>query len=831
MSFRSQALLRCGAIFAAILLVSACTQDGRPVPLSEVEFVPPGNPATQTNININNPTLNVPPTFEVSPGDALTLVWSDEFDGAKLDPEVWFFATGDGTEKGLPGGWGNNELQYYLPDSAQLANGVLSITARRETVGGLNYTSARINTEDRFAFKYGRIEASIKLPSGQGLWPAFWMLSQDSPYGGWAATGEIDIMEAVNLDGTGGNEILGTIHYGGEFPANTFSSERYTPSTDVTADFHTYALEWDATEIRWYYDDTLYAVRNSWYSTAAPFPAPFDQPFHILLNLAVGGNLPGSPSGATIFPATMQVDWIRVYSGEDGAGGGGAGPGIIPDAVVYATDPGVIEDLAPTGFDNFGSGATFNGAYALDSSFNPVFSVSSGEGYGAGVHVGFVAFTGYAAGFAAGYETFDFKVKNLPTGTIEVKFIGGGDTSIVYDVTTYAGATDLGDGWYQLSIPVADFSATIANNDGFLLGPLGGQAGPFTFLLTDIGFSGTAPSPGITPEAVVYATDPGVTEDLAPPAIDNFGSGAAFDGAFAGDADYNPAFQVTSGEGYGGGVHVGFVAFNGYAAGFAAGYGTFEFKAKVNAPGSASAFEVKFINGGDTSVTYDLTSYAGSTALGNGWYQVQIPMSDFAATIAANSGFLLGPLGGQAGAFTMLLTDIGFSGTAGGGGNCDVVGGEYAVNGDFEAGDLSCFEVFQNGGSVTADNTENNGGSWSAHAVAGPGNNPVLKLERRAVGVVMGNDIIDISFDMKGVAADGGVIFPEFISEGAGGATQSQLLETIASPTAGWTTYSYSPTAAADVSGGITFQIAVVCGGAATCTANVFIDNVSMQIR
>jgi hypothetical protein len=374
---------------------------------------------------------------------------------------------------------------------------------------------------------------------------------------------------------------------------------------------------------------------------------------------------------------------------------------------------------------------------------------------------------------------------------------------------------------------MSDFAATIASNSGFLLGPLGAQAGAFTMLLTDIGFSGTAGGgggAGIIPEHVVYATDPSVVEDLAPPAIDNFGSGAVFNGTFAGDADYNPAFQVTSGQGYGAGVHVGFVAFNGYAAGFAAGFGTFEFKVKVNAPGSASAFEVKFINGGDTSRTYDLTTYSGSTALGNGWYQVQIPMSDFAATIASNSGFLLGPLGAQAGAFTMLLTDIGFSGTAGGGGG---VGDELAVNGSFEAGNLSGWEVFQNNGSITVVDTDSSGGTYSVRVVAGPTQNPVLKQERRAAGTVNPGDTINISFDMKGSAADGGVIFPELISEPAG---PGQLLETIAAPTAGWTTYSYSAAAGANVSEGITFQLAIVCGGVPSCSANVLIDNVSVTI-
>ncbi|MEO1035983.1 MAG: glycoside hydrolase family 16 protein [Pseudomonadota bacterium] len=313
---RLRSVVQCALSISAACVVASCVDNGREQVFSQVDTVAPAAPATQSNQNISNPTLNVPMTLEVSPGDTLTLVWSDEFDGSALDPEVWFFATGDGTEAGLPGGWGNNELQYYLPDSAQLANGVLQITARRESFGGLNYTSARINTQDRFAFRYGRIEASIKLPAGQGVWPAFWMLSQDSPYGTWAATGEIDIMEAVNLDGTGGNEIFGTLHYGAPFPGNVFTSVTYIPSEDVTDDFHRYAIEWDATEIRWYFDDTLYATQNSWSSTAAPYPAPFDQNFHILLNVAVGGNLPGVPNADTVFPVTMEVDYVRVYSGE-----------------------------------------------------------------------------------------------------------------------------------------------------------------------------------------------------------------------------------------------------------------------------------------------------------------------------------------------------------------------------------------------------------------------------------------------------------------------------------------------------------------------------------
>jgi len=251
----------------------------------------------------------------VSAGGSLTLVWSDEFDAAQLDPELWFFEEGDGSQYGIPG-WGNNELQWYLPDSAELRNGLLVITAREEPQNGKNYTSARLSTRDRLAFRYGRIEARMRLPGGQGLWPAFWLLPRDDTYGTWAASGEIDIVEAVNLGAAGGNTVHGTIHFGGEWPNNVSVGNDYLVASDATTDFHNYVLEWDQTEMRWYVDDVLHSVQNAWSTTSAAFPAPFDQPFYILLNVAVGGNWPGSPDAATAFPVTMEVEYVRVYSGE-----------------------------------------------------------------------------------------------------------------------------------------------------------------------------------------------------------------------------------------------------------------------------------------------------------------------------------------------------------------------------------------------------------------------------------------------------------------------------------------------------------------------------------
>ena len=312
-------LIRRTLLLATAISLAACGGSGGGDSSPPVTSPPPPPPPPPTgNVNIDNPTLTVADNLDVTSGapQSWTLVWSDEFDAAQLDPEVWFFENGDGSQYGIPG-WGNNELQWYLEDSAELRDGKLVITAREESVSGKNYTSARINTRDRFAFRYGRIEASIRLPGGQGIWPAFWLLPQDDVYGTWAASGEIDIVEAVNLGGTGGNTVFGTIHYGGAWPANQSSTNNFLVPTDATAEFHTYALEWDSTvpELRWYVDGDLYSVKSSWSTTGAPYPAPFDETFYVLFNVAVGGNFPGAPNSSTAFPVEMEVDYVRVYSG------------------------------------------------------------------------------------------------------------------------------------------------------------------------------------------------------------------------------------------------------------------------------------------------------------------------------------------------------------------------------------------------------------------------------------------------------------------------------------------------------------------------------------
>ena len=237
------------------------------------------------------------------------LVWEDRFDGNALDPAKWEPMIGTGCPNLC--GWGNNELQYYRAENATVSNGTLKITARQQNFGGAAYTSARLRTAGLAAFRYGRFEMRAKMPAGQGLWPAFWMLPEDNLYGGWAASGEIDVMEFLGHDI---GRVYGTLHFGGSFPSNTSSGGSYVvPGGNLTDDFHVYAVEWEPNEMRWYLDGQLYSVKNSWWSAGGPFPAPFDQRFHLLLNLAVGGNWPGSPNASTPFPSTLEVDYVRVF--------------------------------------------------------------------------------------------------------------------------------------------------------------------------------------------------------------------------------------------------------------------------------------------------------------------------------------------------------------------------------------------------------------------------------------------------------------------------------------------------------------------------------------
>lgn len=269
------------------------------------------------------------------------LAWSDEFASKTIDRSKWRF------DVDCWGG-GNEERQCYTAKArnASVEDGKLVITARKERVTGpalpeqqrrhsvmpdavavRDVSSARLTTRGKHAWRYGRFEIRAKLPQGQGTWPAIWMLPEKDRYGDWAASGEIDILEAVNLgvacarcEGGRENTILGTLHFGGKWPKNLHKGEEVPFQQVLDGGFHTYAIEWYPDRIIWQVDGRTYAVRhsNEWSTTgSAAAGAPFDQPFHLILNLAIGGKLPESRGLGGVrfdgYPKRMEIDWVRVW--------------------------------------------------------------------------------------------------------------------------------------------------------------------------------------------------------------------------------------------------------------------------------------------------------------------------------------------------------------------------------------------------------------------------------------------------------------------------------------------------------------------------------------
>jgi len=226
-----------------------------------------------------------------------TLVWSDEFDYTGLpDPSKW------GYEVGFIR---NNELQYYTsarPENAMVKNGNLLLIGRKESYESANYTSASITTDRKQSWTYGRIEGRMKLPKGQGMWPAFWMLGQNIHDVGWPRCGEIDIMEHINKE----DILYGTLHW--------YNQKHVSDGTKTDCDvnnYHNYAVEWDKDAIKWFLDGTQYhevIIKDTINSTAE-----FNKPFYLILNLAIGGNWPKNPDETTQFPDTVYVDYVRVY--------------------------------------------------------------------------------------------------------------------------------------------------------------------------------------------------------------------------------------------------------------------------------------------------------------------------------------------------------------------------------------------------------------------------------------------------------------------------------------------------------------------------------------
>lgn len=234
------------------------------------------------------------------------LIWNDEFDGTEIDRSKWGFATG-GT------GFGNNEMQYYSdrPENAFLEDGNLVIQALGERYMGLYYSSAKLQTLVLGEWQYGRIDIRAKMPIGQGIWPAFWMLPARISYGAWPASGEIDIMEYLGHEP---NRVHGTLHYGASQSEHQYTGTSYVLEEGTFADdFHVFSIIWEAESIRWFVDGIEYQEQTEWNTGNAEYPAPFDHAFYLIINVAVGGDWPGRPDETTVFPQQLLVDYVRIY--------------------------------------------------------------------------------------------------------------------------------------------------------------------------------------------------------------------------------------------------------------------------------------------------------------------------------------------------------------------------------------------------------------------------------------------------------------------------------------------------------------------------------------
>ncbi len=234
---------------------------------------------------------------------SMRLIWSDEFDGDELNLDNWTHEIGNGCDQGLCG-WGNNELQSYQEENTTLSDGYLTIEANQPSFGG--YRSSRIITKGKQEFEHGRIDVRAKLPSGQGLWPAIWMLGSNIDEVGWPTCGEIDIMELVGHEP---ETVHGTIHFNRD--GHVFTGDEYRLSgTDFSQEFHVFSLLWEQGTLKWYVDYELFYSSNS---GEVGSTYPFDNDFFFIFNVAVGGNWPGDPDDTTVFPQQMVVDYIRVF--------------------------------------------------------------------------------------------------------------------------------------------------------------------------------------------------------------------------------------------------------------------------------------------------------------------------------------------------------------------------------------------------------------------------------------------------------------------------------------------------------------------------------------
>ena len=409
-----------------------------------------------------NPDPDVPPIDEPD-FEGYTLVWSEEFDGNEINSLNWIHELGDGTAYGLPVGWGNDELQLYTdaPTNSYIeedADGVsaLVIAATEESPG--NYRSAKLTTQGLHSFRYGKIDARIKLPTAQGMWPAFWMLGNNFPTLGWAGCGEIDILELV---GSEPNVVRGNIHYvdGAQEYANDEGSPKMISET-FDQNYHNFSIEWTPTEIKWFLDGELFKTT----SIDDDGMKEFDRSFYLILNVAVGGNWPGNPDATTTFPQKMYVDYIRYYSKDGFTAPTEPALDIDEETVGVYVPPSIAQyafNSTMTQFPNaelvvFGGGGEpeiFPSDNAIEGDSALLFRYPGGN-WGGGwfdMNTSTVDMSAYASG------SLVFSI-NKPVDLVDAEIkLESTSTDAAVFLVNYTPTATLADGYVEYTIPLADF--------------------------------------------------------------------------------------------------------------------------------------------------------------------------------------------------------------------------------------------------------------------------------------------------------------------------------------------------------------------------------------
>lgn len=291
--------------------VSSSKPTSSTTPLPSSSSAPTSSPIAASSSSSSSTSGYVPSGY--------SLKWSDEFEGSSLNSSYWTAQLGDGTDYGITG-WGNSEAECYTANNATVGSGELKITAKKETASAsghsYNYTSSRLRTAGKITTTYGYVEARIKLPAIQGMWPAFWMLPEGTYQSkGWPTSGELDIMENKGREP---NIVGGTTHSANDSYADVYHTESYTLSSSIE-NWHVYAMEWTSEAVKFSADGHVYntVTRSTWVNGCSLYnggPAPFNAPFHIILNLAVGGQYDGYQMPPDNFvSAAMEVDYVRIY--------------------------------------------------------------------------------------------------------------------------------------------------------------------------------------------------------------------------------------------------------------------------------------------------------------------------------------------------------------------------------------------------------------------------------------------------------------------------------------------------------------------------------------